>query len=489
MEPITINNLTFAYPGQEPLFNRCDLNISSDWKLGLLGRNGRGKTTLLKILQKQLSFQGSIQTNLKFNYYPLPISEPDDLTWNVLTRSSYQGEQWQIERELNLMGTPPELLWQPFNSLSGGEQTRIMLATIFAQDGYFPLLDEPTNHLDQNGRKQIAQYLKAKKTGFIITSHDRDFLDKVIDHSLVIEQHQLVLSHGNYSDYFVHKEQRDSTAIKKNESLLQDMHRLKQTRQAKSQWAQQAENEKKNNSHADKGFIGAKAAKMMKKATIIKGRLDTAIEERKGLLQEIEKVVPLTINTLPPKHQPLLAISDLTLSYPSKQLCSDLTMTVEKNDQVLLYGNNGTGKSSIINAIIGTFNGKQSGEIIFSNTLKISTVRQDYSDNHGSLRNFAFSSKINYDQFLNILRKLGMERTTFNVPIEEMSMGQQKKVELARSLAEPAHLYLWDEPLNYLDTYNQQQLIQLIREKRPPMLIVEHDENFIRQIATKKIEI
>ncbi|UNL41162.1 ATP-binding cassette domain-containing protein [Limosilactobacillus reuteri] len=94
MEPITINNLTFAYQGQEPLFNHCDLNISSDWKLGLLGRNGRGKTTLLKILQKQLSFQGSIQTNLKFNYYPLVIREPNDYTLNVLMRSGYQGEQW-----------------------------------------------------------------------------------------------------------------------------------------------------------------------------------------------------------------------------------------------------------------------------------------------------------------------------------------------------------------------------------------------------------
>ena len=122
MEPITINNLTFAYPGQEPLFNHCDLNISSDWKLGL-----------------------------------------HDYTLNVLMRGGYQGEQWQIERELNLMATPTELLWQPFSSLSGGEQTHVMLATLFAQDGYFPLLDEPTNHLDQDGRKQIAQYLKAKK--------------------------------------------------------------------------------------------------------------------------------------------------------------------------------------------------------------------------------------------------------------------------------------------------------------------------------------
>ena len=148
----------------------------------------------------------------------------------------------------------------------------------------------------------------------------------------MIEQHQLVLTRGNYSDYFVHKEQRDSTAIKKNENLLKDIHHLKQTRQAKSQWAQQAENEKKNNSHADKGFIGAKAAKMMKKATIMKGRLDTAIEERKGLLKEIENVVPLTINILPTNHQLLLSINDLTLSYPTKQPCSNITTTIEKND-------------------------------------------------------------------------------------------------------------------------------------------------------------
>lgn len=122
IEPIIINDLTFAYPGQKPLFNHCDLNLSSDWKLGLLG---------------------------------------------------------QVERELNLMATDPALLWQPVKTLSGGEQTRIMLATLFAQNDLFPLLDEPTNHLDQQGRKLIAQYLKQKQTGFIITSHDQHFLDQI----------------------------------------------------------------------------------------------------------------------------------------------------------------------------------------------------------------------------------------------------------------------------------------------------------------------
>lgn len=111
-------------------------------------------------------------------------------------------ERWQIECELNLMQVDPALLWQPYETLSGGEQTKLQLTAIFAQDGYFLLLDESTNHLDQEGRAQITTYLNHKQQGFIITSHDRNFLDKVIDHTLVIERHQLVLTHGNYSTYF-----------------------------------------------------------------------------------------------------------------------------------------------------------------------------------------------------------------------------------------------------------------------------------------------
>ena len=487
IEPITINNLTFAYPGQTPLLKDCDLNLSSNWKLGLLGRNGRGKTTFFKLLQHQLEYQGQVQTNLRFGYYPFAVTDPEDFVWNNLSNMAPHLEQWQVERELNLMQTDPALLWQPFNTLSGGEQTRIMLAALFAQEGLFPLLDEPTNHLDQAGRTLIAQYLKHKKSGFIITSHDQKFLDQIIDHTLVIEQHQLVLAKGNYSNYFAQKQRRDSTAINTNEQLLKDIHHLKQLRQTKQQWAHQAENEKKNNSHADKGFIGAKAAKMMKKSTIMKGRLDKAIEERQGLLQEVEKIVPLTINLQPTHHQTLLSIDKLSLSFPGRCLCNDLSIKVANHEQIVLCGNNGTGKSSLFQAILGDFTGTQDGQITVGSKLKISVVRQNYLDNHGSLREFAENNKLDYDTFLNLLRKLGMARTTFNVPIEQMSMGQQKKVELARSLAQPAHLYLWDEPLNYLDTYNQEQIIKLIQEVRPPMLIIEHDKHFIDHVATRKV--
>lgn len=489
IEPIIINNLTFAYPGQTPLFKHCDLNFNSDWKLGLLGRNGRGKTTLFKLLQGQLAYQGQIQTNLHFGYYPFQIIDNHDLVWNNLTEIAPQVEQWQVERELNLMATDSALLWQPFETLSGGEQTRVMLATLFAQPELFPLLDEPTNHLDQKGRQLIARYLKNKKTGFIITSHDQKFLDQIIDHTLVIEQHQIVLEHGNYSDYFAKKQLRDNEAITTNEQLLKDIHHLKQVQTTKKQWAQRAENEKNNNSHADKGFLGAKAAKMMKKSVIINNRLNQTIQERQGLLQDVEKIVPLAINVRPTHDQELLRVTNLSLSYPEHPLFTGLSFTVNAHDQVLICGDNGKGKSSLFQAICNDFTGLQAGKIAMSKTLKISLVRQNYHGNCGTLQEFAKRAHLDYSTFLNLLRKLGMERETFTTPVEQMSMGQQKKVELARSLAEPAQFYLWDEPLNYLDTYNQEQIINLIHDVHPPMLIIEHDQHFIDQVATQRLNL
>lgn len=154
-----------------------------------------------------------------------------------------------------------------------------------------------------------------------------------------------------------------------------------------------------------------------------------------------------------------------------------------------LIGPNGIGKSSLIKTLFGQFTGNITGNISLAHGIKISCVRQDYATNHGTLREFAQQNHLKYDQFLNILRKLGMERTIFTVPIEQMSMGQQKKVELARSLATPAHLYVWDEPLNYLDTYNQNQLIKLIHDYRPALLFVEHDQRFIDAVASEKVEL
>lgn len=475
MGNITIKQLNFAYPGQAPLFTDCQLAIDGSWKLGLLGRNGRGKTTLMKILMGQLDYQGWVASNLPFAYFPQAVTDPTAFAWDNLSAGTPQLEEWQVERELNLMGVDPVLLWQPFATLSGGEQTKVLLAALFAQPGVFPLLDEPTNHLDTRGRQEVAAYLRAKQQGFIITSHDQAFLDRVIDHTLVIERHQLVLERGNYSTYFAQKKRRDQAAIATNDRLHADIQRLHAAKQQRLQWAQRAEGEKRHNAHADKGFIGAKAAKMMKKSQTMAHRLDQVAAAKTGLLQEVETVAPLTINQQPSYHQTLLTLERVGITLP------DLSLTVKQGECVLLTGGNGSGKSTLIKAILGQPVGQVSGTV--------SLVRQHYTDQRGSLTAYAHCNHLPVDQLLNTLKKLGMERASFTTPLDQLSMGQQKKVELARSLLTPAQLYIWDEPLNYLDTYNQGQLIQLIQTAHPAMLIIEHDQHFIAEVATKCVTI
>lgn len=137
MSKIEIKNLTFGYDGQaKPLFEQANFLLDSQWKLGLVGRNGRGKTTLLRLLQGQLPYQGTIQQHQQFSYFPQPISDKSQLTFYVLAEIS-DAEQWQIEREMSQLGLAADLLWRPFNTLSGGEQTKFCWQYYLSRMGLF----------------------------------------------------------------------------------------------------------------------------------------------------------------------------------------------------------------------------------------------------------------------------------------------------------------------------------------------------------------
>lgn len=162
MTTIEIKNLTFGFDAQTTLlFEETNLILDATWKLGLIGRNGRGKTTLLRLLLGEYSYSGKIEHQLNFTYFPQTVTDKSQLTYYVLQELS-DFEQWKLERELNLLKLDAEILWREFSSLSGGEQTKVLLAVLFVDDVNFPLIDEPTNHLDVTARQQVADYLKKK---------------------------------------------------------------------------------------------------------------------------------------------------------------------------------------------------------------------------------------------------------------------------------------------------------------------------------------
>ncbi|RVU73904.1 ribosomal protection-like ABC-F family protein [Lactobacillus xujianguonis] len=500
MSNMRISNLSFRYDdSSENIFNNLNLNLDSSWKLGLVGRNGRGKTTFLNLLRGKLHGVGEIRTRLRFSYYPIAIKDPANLTLYEL-QEQVDFEQWELERELNLMGVDPNLLWQPFNTLSGGEQTKVLLALSFTDQDSFALIDEPTNHLDEASRKQVADYLVGHEKGYIVVSHDRDFLNQVTNHILAIENTEIHLYQGNFATYESVKKRRDEFNREKNQKLKGQINTLHRQQQQFYHWAQKVEARKNigqkyqyilnRRTRLNKGAIGHAAAKMMKKSISARDRLDKRVEEKKGLLVNVEETPELTMNFQPNYHETLLEVQHLNLAIAGKALFDDLDLMVKNHGVVALEGKNGSGKSTFLKLLLGQAQGASyQGKLELTNGLTILYLPQDFTEYRGQLSEFAEEQKISYEELLNNLKKMGFPRSAFATPIEKMSMGQQKRVALAKSLVEKADLYLWDEPANYLDVFNQDQLIKLLQEVQPAMLLVEHDQFFIEQVASQRVEL
>ena len=500
MSNIKISRLSFRYDdASDNIFNDLNLNLDSSWKLGLVGRNGRGKTTLLNLLRGKLQGTGKIESKLVFSYFPITVKNPENITLYEL-QDQANFEQWELERELNLMDTDPNLLWQPFNTLSGGEQTKVLLALSFTDRDAFPLIDEPTNHLDEASRLQVAEYLRKHDKGYIVVSHDRDFLNQITDHILAIENTEIHLYQGNYASYEDTKEKRDQFNRDKNEKLKGEIKSLNNKYVRFNNWSDSVEAQKyqgrktqyvlNRRTRLNKGAIGHAAAKMMKKAINTQHRMDKRIEEKKGLMVNIEDVPDLTMNFQPNYHQTLLETQHLSLKVQDKQLFEDLNMIVKNKGIVSLEGKNGSGKSTFLKLLLSKTNEvSYQGKFVLINGSKISYLPQDFTEYTGTLKEFAEKQKISYEELLNNLKKMGFPRESFTTKIEEMSMGQQKRIALAKSLVEPADLYLWDEPANYLDVFNQDQLIKLLKDKQPAMLLVEHDQYFIEHVAKHRIKL
>lgn len=497
MSNIKISNLSFKYSDSiENIFNNLNLDLDSSWKLGLVGRNGRGKTTFLNLLQGKLQGTGAIQSKLEINYFPLNVKNKEQLTLYAL-EEHVQFDQWELERELNLMQVDTNLIWRPFNTLSGGEQTKVLLALSFINKDAFPLIDEPTNHLDEKSRIQVVRYLQKHSQGYIVVSHDRDFLNQITNHILAIEHTEIHLYQGNYASYEDTKEKRDKFNQEKNEKLRGQIKALNESRQRIKGYSLQSENNKKasahkNEIHADinKGFFGHKAAKIMKRSKNIERRMDKDIQDRKGLMTNVESVPELEMNFQPNYHSTLLETRHLDLKVKDKKLFKDLNLIIRNRGIVSLEGKNGAGKSTFLKSILNkSTDVTYQGILNLTNGLRVSYLPQDFVEYSGTLAEFSQKEHLSYEKILNVLRKMGFPRSSFETRIEEMSIGQQKRVSIAKSLVEEADFYLWDEPANYLDVFNQDQLIDVLRKTKPAMLLVEHDEYFISQVASKRIEL
>lgn len=547
MAQINIANLTFCYDGSfDNIFENVSFSIDTDWKLGLIGRNGKGKTTFLNLLRGKYAYQGTIGTSAAFDYFPYHIEEEltEECCCNFLERLKPGCELWRVICEMEKMRLDAEALYRPFGTLSHGERTKVMLAVLFSGENDFLLIDEPTNHLEQEARELVKEYL-AQKKGFILVSHDRDLLDACIDHVLVLNRKSIEVQGGNFSSWWENKCRADNFHQAENEKHKKEIAKLKRAADRAGEWADKNERTKigfdpvkeNDRSISTRAYIGAKTKKMQSRVKQLEKRIGAEIAEKEGLLEDIEKPVDLKIMPVTHHKELLIRAKGYGLSYAKEkggrasliegdfavgvqEVFHNFDFELRQGERVFLHGKNGCGKSSFIKAVLTRCGEKaggsgechvrlqeggrteadtwkagrweslitETGELVAASGLIISYCNQDTSFLRGSLKDFASARELEESLFLAVLRQLDFERVQFSKNMEEYSEGQKKKVLLAASLLKPAHLYIWDEPLNYIDVFSRMQIEKLILDYQPTMLIVEHDMRFRERIATRVAE-
>ena len=493
MSLINVTDLTFAYDGgYSTVFENVSFQIDTDWKLGFTGRNGRGKTTFLNLLHGKYDYSSTISSSVDFEYFPYEVEDKSMDTISVLQNICPKCMEWEICRETSLLEVDPDALYRPFSTLSGGEQTKTLLAALFLNANSFLLIDEPTNHLDAEARAVVGNYLKRKK-GFILVSHDRALLDACVDHILSINKTNIEIQKGNFSTWWANKQLQDKFELAENEKLKEDITRLSVAVRRNANWSdivERSKNSGKTNSglKPDKGYVGHKAAKMMKRSKVIEVRQQNAIANKSKLLRNIEQSDSLKLCPLLYHSERLIEFNGVSLFYSDKTVCKDISFELMQGDRIALSGRNGSGKSSILKLICGE-QIAYSGTVFRASGLKISYVSQETSHLHGSLSEYADQYGIDETLFKSILRKLDFERIQFEKNMEDFSGGQKKKVLIAGSLCEQAHLYIWDEPLNFIDVISRIQIEELLLAYKPTLMFVEHDISFNENIALKTVRL
>ncbi len=501
------------------IFENINLEIDYKWKTVIVGKNGRGKSTLLKLIKGELKSQkGSIDAHRKFLYFPYEVEDKSIKVINLIkdiagpyreyekkieeylnlgsdeglvkygeveekyrSIGGYEVEN-RIEIELNKLNLSKELLGLSYETLSGGEKTKVQLLAFFINNNTFPLLDEPTNHLDILGRKVIAEYLSTKE-GFICISHDSNFLNKIGDHIIDIDDKRgIKISKSKFSNYFEERNNMEKKEKEKNEELKKSIKAKIDSFDEKKSWSMNKEKEVCG--AFDKGFVSARAARLMQKAKNVERRLSKEIEEKEELVKKFEKEYEIKFIHEKNLVKEILRVDNLNISYGDKQVINNLSFNLSEGERIAIIGKNGAGKSSILKKVNEGVEG-----VFLDKRMKYSLINQEIIYGKISLREHLYNEKIDYKEFGRFLASFDMRGEILERNLDEFSQGEKRKIALAKSIFSRAHFYLWDEPLNFLDYKEIEKLKKAILKYQPTMIFVEHNLDFVNSVATKIIEL
>lgn len=464
-------NITVLY-GENLIFSFNKLEIFSGDKIGLVGMNGSGKTSLLNLLNGDIEpSKGTINRNCSISYLRQ--------FHNVDNQNEiFEGK---IAKEFSMT-------YSNVGIYSGGEIERNMLTVAWSQNRHILLLDEPTSNLDVEGINILTKKLKNEDT-FILVSHDRKLLDEVCNKIIEILDFNINIYNGNFSDYDELKKQKIKRQLFEYNQYIEEKRRLENSLDQQKQKAQKilkvsnkisnSDRKSKEFSTVGKSFSGKEKA-MNRKVKSIQSRIDH-LETKTKPTKEIV-IRPCFTITNPPTSKYIFKSSSLTFSYKDKLIFKDASFSIRNGSKVALIGTNGSGKTTLFNLIY-----EQHPDIYISPKVKIGYQRQDLSDidlQKSIYDNVQNTSIQNKEVILNVLNRLGFCAYKLDEKAINLSGGEKVKLNLAKLFVSDINVLFLDEVTNYLDMNSIEALETFLNLFEGTIVFASHDMMLIKKIAT-----
>jgi ATP-binding cassette, subfamily F, member 3 len=459
--------------GDKNILNGASVSILEKQKIGVIGRNGAGKSTLFKIimgLEEADSGECLQMPDLQLGY--IPQNDPFQINETVLgflTRYTHK-EEWQCAKVAGQFQLKGEMLNNPIGDLSGGFQMRVKLAATLLFEPNLLLLDEPTNYLDLSTLILLENFLKNFRGGFLCITHDREFLKKTCTATMEVEHGKIVLHPEPLEEYLEYKEEQLALALQVNKNI-----------EAKQKQLQ---------TFVDR--FGAKAS--MAKSAQSKAKVITKLDDKKIQINHKLATVNMWIPPVQNKSGLALESENLSIGYPDKTVATGINLYLDKGQKVVILGDNGQGKSTLLKTISGALP-QLNGSIKWSNNLRIAYYAQhvnlalDPEDTVEKYLKRQADPSIADDQIMRVMGNFLFKKQDAQKQIKVLSGGEKARLCLAGMFLTKSDVLLLDEPTNHLDFQTVEAMGQALREFNGTVFVVSHDRTFANLLATEIWEV